>query len=231
MITRSQYTAIHNYRAIRASREGKQATGDQSGEQADDKIRLVLAEMFKDGFPDWFPVNELRVGGESNDAGPSEVVSAQQPIATTSTTTTTPAYAPHSVMDDSEQIFNDESFVFDPEFVRECAEALKDEFPPITDEAGFDVTVAYASALSSYTMSSPAPVGSSQDQPSCQPLGLACVDNEGESSASGSSTSPAPAPLARVEEQHSLYQPSAQGSEGFEECDAIHAFLSEFLQS
>ena len=47
---RAQYTAIHNYRTSRASREGKQATGDQSSEQANVEIRLVLADMFKDDF-------------------------------------------------------------------------------------------------------------------------------------------------------------------------------------
>ena len=290
VITRSQYAAIHRYRTILASREGKQASGNQSGEQqqqqqqADDEFRLVLANMFKDGLPDWFPLNELLVGGESNDSGPSEVrvggdvndagpsevrvggdfndagpsevrvggesnyagpsevrvVSAPQPTVTTTTTTTTttaaPAAAPHAFLDDFDQILNDESLVFDPE----SAEGWENGFPPILDEAGFDISVAYANALSSSTTpeSSPDPVGSSQleELPPCQPSGSGWefVDKEGRyTSASGSSTSPAPAPLARVEEQHSLHPPSHLDFEidleGFHELDATHTFLSELL--
>ena len=250
VVTRSQYTAIHRYRTIRASREGKQPTGDQSGDQqqADSEFRLVLANLFKDGLPEWFPRNELRVEGESqsNDAGPSEVrvVSEQQPTVTTATTTTTattPDAAPHTVMDGIDQIFNDELSVFDPETAREFAEALGGGFPaPIIDEARFDISVAYyPNALSSSTPSEspPAPAGSSQElPPPYQPPGLEFVDKIGESTnASGSSTSLAPAPLASVEEQHSPYPPTSHldldlglDLEGFHNWDAL---LSQFLQT
>ena len=88
---RAQYTAIHNYRTSRASREGKQATGDQSSGQANVEIRLVLTDMFKDDFQDWLPVNDLRVGGEFNDPGASAVIN---------------------------ELFNDGPLVFDPEFAK-----------------------------------------------------------------------------------------------------------------
>lgn len=91
--------------------------------------------MFKDDFPDWFPVNDLRVGGESNDSGFSAVINAQQPT----TTTPTPAPAPHAVMDDCEQLFNDKPLVFDPEPAKECG-GVEGWFP-LTIEAGFDVSV------------------------------------------------------------------------------------------
>ena len=260
VITRSQYTAIHRYRTIRASREGKQPTGDQSDDQqqADNEFRLVLANLFKDGLPEWFPLKELGIGDESqsnDDAGPSEVrvrvVSEQQPTVSTTTTTTTttpdaaPA-APHTAMDDIDQIFNDELIVFDPETARAFAEALDDGFPaPIIDDARFDVSVAYyPNALSSSTPSEspPAPAGSSQElPPPYQPSGLEFVDKMGEStsSASGSSTLLAPAPLARVEEQHSLYPPSSHLDLDLDldlnlDLEGSHnwgAILSEFLRT
>jgi hypothetical protein len=81
VITRAQYTAIAQLPHDPREPRGKQATGDQSSEQANVEIRSVLADMFKDDFQDWFPVNNLRVGGESNDSGVSAVIKAQQPTA------------------------------------------------------------------------------------------------------------------------------------------------------
>jgi hypothetical protein len=222
VITRAQYTAIHNYRVGREG--GKQASGDQSSEQADVEIRLVLADMFKDGFPDWFPVNDLQVGGEStNDS--AAVINAQQPTATT------PAPDPCPVMNDFEQLFNDPS-LFNPETAKGCAEASKDGFPLIAEEGEFGVSEAFAKALSS-TMSAPDPVGRFEEQPSQQSsdFGFGCIDKEGESCASGSSTklapAPAPAPLAGHQE-HSFYQSPPLGLECLDEWS--RAFLSDLLQ-
>ena len=83
VITRAQYNSIQHYRMAREDGEGGQQATDQSTEQADVQIRTVLADVFKNGLPDWFPsLNNL--GVESSSSGAIMDPTAQLPTSTAS---------------------------------------------------------------------------------------------------------------------------------------------------
>ena len=97
------------------SEEEKQAT-DQSTKQEDILISIVLADLFKDGFPDWFQV--INLGGGSNDAA-AILDAVPVPV---------------------------EPSLFDPETANECAEAVKDGFPAVNQEGETNVSDAVMDA-------------------------------------------------------------------------------------
>jgi hypothetical protein len=154
VITRSQYNSIHHYLEIRAQSEGNQAT-----EQANAHIRTVLADVFKDGLPDWYPENNL--GGEPNDSAaiPDASTSAQLPINTTSVTV--------SVGDHIDLSFQ-EAALFDLDSANETAEAPNNGFPQalinLEGESDNSGTVMDASVQLS-AMSAPVPVPTHFEQP------------------------------------------------------------------
>ncbi len=124
VITRAQYKSIQNYRTSREDSEGgKQATG-QSTEEANVQIRMVLADVFKGGFPDWFPVTNLEA--ESSGSGAIMNDTAQPP------TNTTSAVVPFA--SSFEQLPLYEPSPFNPDSANGSAEALKNGFPVINLE-------------------------------------------------------------------------------------------------
>ena len=127
----------------------KQAT-DQSTEQADNVARQeILSDLFKDGIPDWFP--DFNQQGESDSVVTTDVT-AQLPSSTTS-------MPPVPVANHVQQPSPSEPSLFDPERANECAEALKNRFPQISQESEVNVpdAIVHASAQQS-TMSVPDPL-------------------------------------------------------------------------
>jgi hypothetical protein len=111
----------------RADSEGEKQPTEQStaGEQADVQIREVLAEVFRDGLPDWFPV--INLGGETGDSGAIKNDTAQLP------TNTTSVVVPVASSSSFELPSPHEPSLFHPDSTNECAlaEALKNGFPAI----------------------------------------------------------------------------------------------------
>jgi hypothetical protein len=123
VVTRSQYNLIQVYRTARVDSEGEKQVTDQSTEQADALIRLVLADVFRDGLPDWFPV--INLGGETNDTGANTTDAAQLP------TNTTPVVVPGASNSSFGQTQSREPSLFDPNSVNERADALNYGLPVI----------------------------------------------------------------------------------------------------
>ena len=144
----------------RAESEGEQlATGrttDQSTNQAEleVRVRMVLADMFKDGPPDWLPVLDRK--GESSDAGAIiDATIAQLPARTSST---------HDPVGNH---FGQQSLL-DPEIPNVCAEAIHNGFQVLTGEGGSSDSGAIVDAttaqLPANTSSVHVPVGNQFEQ-------------------------------------------------------------------
>lgn len=238
VITRAQYSVIQNYRDTRAdSGRGKQAT-EQSTEQAVNLVSMALAEIFKDGLPDWFPMITA-----DSDSGAITDATAQL-LPTDSDTTSTPV----PVADHFEQ---PSPSLFDPETANECAEALQNGFPAISnhDDANDSVTGAIMdTTLQLPTGFTSAPVSVENDfkQPSLHESSLslfapettdACAEafkDDSESSLSDAlingtarpSTMSVSDPVANDLERPSLYVPSLFNLGGV---DGTWSPLSELL--
>jgi hypothetical protein len=219
---------------------GKQAT-DQSNEEADVvAIRTTLADVFKDGFPDWFPVINLgrKHNGEPNDSGPIVNFTAQL---RTNTTSVVP-------IANQPQLY--EPSLFNPEKANECAEAFR-AFPLINHEGESNDSdaITVASAQSSTTTLVPLPAANDEQPSFYQPSlfdpetaqvcaeafkdGFPLINHEDESNVSDAITDPctpsqsslmsAPAPVAN-HEQPSFYQPLFE----LEGVDQWGPFLTDF---
>jgi hypothetical protein len=193
-ITRSQYTTIHSYRAKLVDIALGRQAADQSTEQADlVDIRTTLADVFKDGFPSWFPV--INLGGEPN-SEPNDTSAIANPTAELHTNTTSvipvanqpPLYEHESESNVSDAITDasaqssttlvalpaanhEPSFyqpsLFDPETANERAEAFKDGFPLINQEGESNVFDAITDACAqTSTMSAPPAPVADHEQPS-----------------------------------------------------------------
>lgn len=128
MITREQYNSIQHYRTTHGDSEGEKQPTDQSTDQSDVQIRTVLAEVFRDGLPDWFPA--INLGDETSDSGAIKNDTAQLP------TNTTSAVVPVASSSSFELPSLHEPSLFDPDSTNGCglSEALKNGFPTIRFE-------------------------------------------------------------------------------------------------
>lgn len=106
MITRVQYNVIQTYRTTCEDSGGLLNRPPISPPNADVLVRMVLADRFKDGFPDWFPVTDLE--GKPSDLDAVQDATAQLP--------TNPTSGPVSisVVNDFKHSFHEPS-LFDPE--------------------------------------------------------------------------------------------------------------------
>lgn len=234
VITRAQYNVIQNYRDTCAdSGRGKQAT-EQSTEQAVNLVRMTLAEIFKDGLPDWF----LMITAESN----AITDATAQLLPTDSATTSTPVPVANHVEQPSPSLF-------DPKTANECAQALQSGFPAISnheDANDSDAIMDTSLHLPAGFASAPVSVENDFEQPSHHESSLslftpetadACAEafkDDSESSLSDalingtaqSSTMSASGPVANDLERPSLYVPSLFNPGGV---DGTWSPLSELL--
>ena len=123
MITRAQYSLIRNIRTARADSEGGKQATDQSTEQASAQIHLVLADVFRDGLPDWFPAINLE--GETSDSGAITNDAAQLPSNTTPVVVAGPSNSSYG------QQPPHQPSLFDTNSVNGFAQALNNGFPVI----------------------------------------------------------------------------------------------------
>jgi hypothetical protein len=196
VITRAQYNAIQHYRMTRVDGLGEQQATDQATAQADVQIGMVLADVFKDGLPDWFPLlNNL--GGESSSSGAIMDPTAQLPTSTASvaipvsnnveqpspyepslfdpnSATTSSLAIP--VSNSVEQPSPYEPSLFDPDSVNVCAEASTNGLAVInlegTESCNSGGAVMDASAQFLTPMSVPDPVPNQFKQPPRYDLSL-----------------------------------------------------------
>jgi hypothetical protein len=161
VITRAQYNSIFHHIQTRANSEGGNQATHQSTELANAYIRTVLADVFKDGLPDWYPENYLNLRGEPNDSAaiPDASTSAQLPTNTTSVTV--------PVGDQIDLSFQ-EAALFDLDSANERAEAPNNGFPQaltnLDGESDNSGAVVDASVQLS-AMSAPVPVPTDFEQP------------------------------------------------------------------
>ncbi|KAF8500310.1 hypothetical protein F5888DRAFT_1633073 [Russula emetica] len=246
VITRAQYNVIKNYRIIRAESEGKEQATDQSTEQARALAHITLANVFKDGFPDWFPLTVL--GGESNERDAIVDATSQPPTGTNTTS------VPGPVADHFEQPPPSEPSIFHHDTVNECAEAFMNGFVDNNHhESNVSDTIVDAAAQSP-TMSAPSPVMNHFEQYSfyepppfdsesakeCAEAftnGFAMINHQDEfnvsdviiDAAAPPSFMSAPDPVANHFEQSSFHELSPSEMEKFDESE-WDRFLSDLLQ-
>jgi hypothetical protein len=132
VVTQGQFDVISNYRKARAAREGRKAI-DQPTDQYTDQLEALahdtLFEIFKDGFPDWFPVSII--GGASNAGNASNANTNVNAHPSTSASTMA---IPSPSADHVEQPPPAEPSLFNPESAHEYAEALENRLPVLNQE-------------------------------------------------------------------------------------------------
>ena len=143
----------------RAECEGQKQATAQFVEEANELARTTLANLFKDGFPDWLPV--LFRKRVSNDHA-----AIMDPTPTLPTNNTTVQYVPVSNHPEQPSFF--EPSLFDPARADECAEAFKNGFPVTASQGtGSNISDPFTDpSTQSSTLSMPDPVANHSEQPS-----------------------------------------------------------------